>query len=232
MKKIEKFQIIVGIIVGIIVSIATTYMGWSTYQLNRAAERNNSELRRIEQSLSESKFGFERIRDVYDRTEKYLSSDKQSPRRGRALVVLISSLPKSDLQSDLLSLMVTEAKTVAVAARAADTKVQIDNSQNEVGKIPNPDKNKFFGEAGFIFVDDGRVQVASEFGYRDSHGYIWKVPAGFISDGASIPRSMWSVVGSPFSGKYRLAAILHDYFSSEQTKSSDDVNRMFYEAML
>ena len=37
------------------------------------------------------------------------------------------------------------------------------------------------------------------------------VPAGFISDGASIPRVVWPLVGSPWMGRYVQAAILHDY---------------------
>jgi len=37
------------------------------------------------------------------------------------------------------------------------------------------------------------------------------VPAGFVSDGASIPRIVWPIVGSPWTGRYVQAAVLHDY---------------------
>ena len=35
-------------------------------------------------------------------------------------------------------------------------------------------------------------------------------PEGSVTDGASIPRFLWRVVGSPFTGKYRGPAVLHD----------------------
>ncbi len=35
-------------------------------------------------------------------------------------------------------------------------------------------------------------------------------PKGLATDGASIPRFFWRAVGSPFTGKYRRAAIFHD----------------------
>lgn len=46
----------------------------------------------------------------------------------------------------------------------------------------------------------------------DKHlGPYITVPNGFISDGASIPKFLWSIVGSPWSGKYTQAAVLHDW---------------------
>ena len=35
-------------------------------------------------------------------------------------------------------------------------------------------------------------------------------PQGMITDGASIPRFFWRIIGSPLSGKYRQAAVIHD----------------------
>lgn len=37
------------------------------------------------------------------------------------------------------------------------------------------------------------------------------VPYFFLSDGASIPRLLWTLVGSPWSGDYVQAAVVHDY---------------------
>jgi len=42
----------------------------------------------------------------------------------------------------------------------------------------------------------------------DDHLYL--IPAGSQSDGASIPKLLWRVVGSPLTGPYRNQAILHD----------------------
>jgi hypothetical protein len=38
-----------------------------------------------------------------------------------------------------------------------------------------------------------------------------EVPTGFVTDFASIPRFFWRVIGAPAEGKYRLAAVVHDY---------------------
>ena len=37
------------------------------------------------------------------------------------------------------------------------------------------------------------------------------VPEGFTFDGASIPRWLWPIMGHPLMGRYRNAAIIHDY---------------------
>ena len=42
-------------------------------------------------------------------------------------------------------------------------------------------------------------------------GFRITVPAGFISDGASIPKYLWSLVGSPFDPMFIVAALVHDY---------------------
>lgn len=46
------------------------------------------------------------------------------------------------------------------------------------------------------------------------------VPKNFIYDGASIPRALWSFVGTPYSCKYDTPGCIHDYLYS---KSSDDI---------
>lgn len=44
----------------------------------------------------------------------------------------------------------------------------------------------------------------------DILGKIVVIPKGFVSDGASVPRALWSIY-PPF-GKYLEAAIVHDWF--------------------
>ena len=44
-----------------------------------------------------------------------------------------------------------------------------------------------------------------------SHGSRIKVPAGFISDGWSVPRWLWSVTGFRPDGIGRAAGLVHDY---------------------
>lgn len=55
--------------------------------------------------------------------------------------------------------------------------------------------------------------------------YLIIVKKGFETNGASIPKICWSIIGCPFTGKYVGAAILHDalYASNFLTKHESDL---------
>lgn len=76
------------------------------------------------------------------------------------------------------------------------------------------------------------VQLLKSFSYRDSNGVEWEVPKGFLSDGASIPVELWIVVGGPYSGPYRDAAVIHDYFCYTKKRKWEDAHNVFLEAAL
>ena len=79
---------------------------------------------------------------------------------------------------------------------------------------------------------DGRnMTLLKELRYTDPQGVIWIAPAGSVVDGASIPRSLWSVMGGPFEGKYRNASVLHDVAYDAHDRPWEDCDRMFYNAM-
>ncbi len=58
--------------------------------------------------------------------------------------------------------------------------------------------------------DDRLMQLAEHFTFVDGRGNAWTAPAGFVFDGATIPRPLWSMFGDPFIGDYRRAAVIHD----------------------
>ena len=61
----------------------------------------------------------------------------------------------------------------------------------------------------------------------------WDALAGSVVNGASIPSGLWSIVGSPFVGNYRRAAVIHDvYYRNHQGKTRKEVDDMFENAML
>jgi hypothetical protein len=101
-------------------------------------------------------------------------------------------------------------------------------------------KGKFNGDLEVRFFSstsgDGHpvelILLLKPFGYLDSTGVEWNVPEGFISDGASIPEWLWAMLGGPFSGPYRDAAVIHDYFCNERTRPWQDVHKVFLEAAL
>ena len=79
---------------------------------------------------------------------------------------------------------------------------------------------------------DGRnMTLLSELRYTDPKGETWIAPAGSVVDGASIPRSLWSIMGGPFEGKYRNASVLHDVAYDQHNRPWEECDRMFYNAM-
>lgn len=82
-----------------------------------------------------------------------------------------------------------------------------------------------------------------------THVYVWRVerafsyhagekedmevifiPKGFITDGASIPKFAWPIVGHPLQ-KYAQAAVVHDYLYHTQTSKRKRADVIFHEAM-
>lgn len=92
---------------------------------------------------------------------------------------------------------------------------------------------QFVGDVVAKWLPGGReMQLTDDFGYVDASGRRWMVPKGSVVDGASIPRSLWSIVGAPFNGNYRKASVVHDFFCQRMTHPWKDVHRLFFEASL
>ena len=97
-----------------------------------------------------------------------------------------------------------------------------------------------------IEYEDGRTwKVTQEFDYAlswcptpnvaDKTEPIIRVPAGFVTDFASIPRAFWTIL--PPTGKYGKAAVVHDFLYVKggilppDRFTKNDADRIFYEAM-
>jgi hypothetical protein len=72
-------------------------------------------------------------------------------------------------------------------------------------------------------IEQPDVRPVGEVRYRlhDDYTYNWddngacfriQIPRGFVYDGASVPRVLWSVTGLRPDGLIRAAALVHDYF--------------------
>jgi uncharacterized protein DUF1353 len=77
---------------------------------------------------------------------------------------------------------------------------------------------------------DREMELLRDFAYVDPSGFEWKAPRGSTIDGASIPRPLWSIVGSPFTGEYRNASVVHDVACDVRGQPWKEVHRMFYYA--
>ena len=77
---------------------------------------------------------------------------------------------------------------------------------------------------------DRTMRLLEEFAYRDPAGKVWRVPAGTEIDGASIPATLYPIIGPPFVGDYRRASVVHDYHCQLRTENWKAVHKMFYHA--
>lgn len=55
------------------------------------------------------------------------------------------------------------------------------------------------------------------------------IPAGFVTDGASVPRILWNII-PPF-GQYNKAALLHDHLYKTQKYPRNVADQLFLDAM-
>jgi len=66
-------------------------------------------------------------------------------------------------------------------------------------------------------------------GYEGSRDRV-TVPAGFVTDFASSPPAVWSLI--PPWGKYGKAAVVHDYLYQTKARSRKEADDIFREAMV
>ncbi|MHC2585333.1 DUF1353 domain-containing protein (plasmid) [Bradyrhizobium barranii subsp. barranii] len=94
-------------------------------------------------------------------------------------------------------------------------------------------KGQFSGDLVLKVLSDGRtMELVQPFTYTDSGGVLWPVPAHTKVDGASIPSVFWSIVGAPYTGKYREASVIHDHYCATRSRHWKAVHRVFLDGML
>ncbi|MBI3776337.1 MAG: DUF1353 domain-containing protein [Gammaproteobacteria bacterium] len=78
--------------------------------------------------------------------------------------------------------------------------------------------------------NDRDMQVIENFWFIDPEEKTWPAPAGSIINGASIPRPLWPLVGSPYTDDYRRASIVHDVACDDPKVDRKDADKMFFHA--
>ena len=74
----------------------------------------------------------------------------------------------------------------------------------------------------FILLEDVVVE---------SLGYKITIKKGFDFDGASIPKWLWSIYGSPLNGNYVVASLIHDGLYASQKVSKSVSDKIFLDVM-
>lgn len=96
------------------------------------------------------------------------------------------------------------------------------------GSFSGSPKTEWVSEDGV----DREMRLLEDFWYRDPAGKRWDAPKGSVVNGASIPEALWSSVGSPYTGAYRRASVVHDVACNNTTIKREDADDMFYWACL
>ena len=92
---------------------------------------------------------------------------------------------------------------------------------------------KFIGKFVAEFDEEGggrKVTLMEPYGFIDPYGKEWNVPTGYKTDGASVPAALWALY-PPFTGNYRSAAVIHDYYCDNKDRTWQDTHKVFYFAM-
>ena len=99
---------------------------------------------------------------------------------------------------------------------------------HEHGEFSDPPKTLWQTEGGQ--AGDRRMTLLADFDFLDPDKKLWRAPKGYEKmDGASIPQPLWSLIGSPYTGNYRRAAIVHDW-ACDNLNDRLAADRMFYHA--
>jgi hypothetical protein len=96
---------------------------------------------------------------------------------------------------------------------------------------------QFIGEVKTVWLrnpkgPDRGMLLIEDFEFVDPRKVSWKAPLGTVVDGASIPSALWGpVLGSPLTGDFRRASVIHDWACIDKPHTSKMAHRMFYDAM-
>ncbi len=74
-----------------------------------------------------------------------------------------------------------------------------------------------------------RVYEPFAFYLSDDESDVIEVPAGFITDLATVPRIFWTLL--PPDGKYAKAAIIHDYLYDNALRTKKEADLIFLDGM-
>ena len=124
----------------------------------------------------------------------------------------------------------TRDKTRCLPHTAAEFIMEVD-----LNKI----KKRFPLDLELTFVEDNEFYLSADFVYQSPQFGTITCPSTYLTDGASIPHWSQFIVGSPWSGKYPRAAVIHDWLcssegeiiGSDQRLTKKETDQVFLEMM-
>ena len=85
------------------------------------------------------------------------------------------------------------------------------------------------GSRAIELLPEGRTRARKIVDGLECQGVV--VPVGYVTDGASIPRFAWSVIGHPFEGRFVRPAMIHDIRCEFKVGTWQDTHSQFLETL-
>jgi len=80
-------------------------------------------------------------------------------------------------------------------------------------------------------VEEEMYQLKADFKFI-ANGLTFIIPAGFVFDGASIPKIFWTITTSPFNPKVMRAACIHDFLYRTHAIPRKQADKLFMQILI
>lgn len=92
-------------------------------------------------------------------------------------------------------------------------------------------KPKFLSKLQTELIGERLWRVTADLSYHAASGKVYIVPAGFVTDGGSIPRVCWALIGPPMGDiSWSSPFVLHDWLYATGQESRDVCDGLLYES--
>lgn len=88
----------------------------------------------------------------------------------------------------------------------------------------------FSGKTILERIDSDVYKLKSSLTYENDQ-YKVTIKSGLLTDGASIPKVLWSIIGCPMNGKYVGSALIHDGLYASHALSKEESDLLFLDMM-
>ena len=89
---------------------------------------------------------------------------------------------------------------------------------------------KFNSELEVRLIGKNKFELVNDLSYEEKE-YELIIKKGFVFDGASIPRILWTTLGCPFGELYTAPACVHDALYSTTVFERKECDKIFHRAM-
>lgn len=88
----------------------------------------------------------------------------------------------------------------------------------------------FSGKTVLERINSDTYVLRDELTFENSK-YKVTIKPGLLTDGASIPKVFWSIIGCPLNGRYVGSALIHDGLYASHTLSKEESDLLFLDMM-